>query len=159
MGWLREFFRGFDVCGFCPPLAPIDEFPNCTEKSTGPQSWQDEEEPILRIAYWRDRCFLAERLIGKTLTQQEVGRARHIMGLEDKSQRQREEITSMRMIAEYRNRQLEAANLIVRCNGGCTGGIIGSPEKINEELVAEVERTAKRLREWWRNYQYRQKNP
>ena len=141
------------------PMPPVDELPDYRiEKSTGPQSWQDEEEPILRVAYWRDRCFLAERLVGKTLTKQEVGRARHIDGLEEKFKRQAEEITTMRDIAVYRNRQLEAANLIIRCNGGCTGGVIGSPEKIDEKLVAEVERTAKRLREWWSNYQYRQKN-
>lgn len=124
-------------------------------ESTNP-AWKEDHSPMMRELYWQRRCELAEELLKHTLTNKEIGRACHIHDLEEKNNRLKAEITHQREAAEYRNRQLIASNLIVSCSGGCETGIMGCKDKINEEVVAEVERTAKRLRSWWTNYQFKQ---
>ena len=121
-------------------------------------AWASDESQILRMVYWRDRCELAEELLHHVLTRKEIGRACHIHDLETKVKRLQDETTEQRLIAEYRNRQLRAANLITYCTGGCKGGICGSDEKIDDELVSEVEMIAKRLRGWWVNHEARIKD-
>lgn len=120
--------------------------------------WADGGSEILRSVYWEERCRLAESLLHKLLTNQEIGRACHIHDLEIKVKRLQEEINEQRLISEYRNRQLRAANLITYCTGGCKGGICGFDEKIDEALVSEVETIAKRLRSWLINHIHRIKN-
>jgi len=121
-------------------------------------AWKDDCSEILRTVYWQRRCELAEKLLRHVFTKREIGRACHILALEEKVKALQSEITSQREAAEHRNRQLRAANLIVSCSGGCDGGIIGSKENVDEKLVCEVERTANRLRAWWNNYRSRQQN-
>lgn len=121
-------------------------------------AWQSDNCELLRTIYWERRCELAEGLLKHVFTGKEIGRACHIHALEEKIEKLQSEITFQREAAEYRNRQFKAANLIVSCTGGCDTGIIGSKDKINEELVCEVERTAKRIRSWWVNYQYREQH-
>ena len=116
-------------------------------------AWQNSDRELLRTVYWEERCRLAERLLNHVFTKKEIGRAYHINALEKKVGKLQEEVTHQRKAAEYRNRQLRAANLIISCTGGCDTGVIGSKESINEELVGEVERTAKRLRTPPHNYQ------
>ncbi|KKN98900.1 hypothetical protein LCGC14_0141410 [marine sediment metagenome] len=118
-------------------------------------SWEFDDSDLIKMYYWRDRCRLAEKLIQHVLTRKDVGRALHIHGLEEKLRKLQEEMTHQRIAAEVRNKQLKAANMIVCCTGGCEGGIIGSSDKVEEELVVEVERTAKRLRQWWENRKHR----
>jgi len=115
-------------------------------------AWADSEHSCLREVYWRDRCLLAEDLLKYVFNQKELGRACHIRDLEHKVKSLKDEITHQRIAGEVRNRQLKAANLIVLCTGGCDGGLFGNNDDINEELIAEVERTAKRLRMWYNNY-------
>lgn len=119
-------------------------------------AWETGDSSILREVYWERRCKLAESLLKHVFTKKEIGRACHIYDLETKVKELQKQITIQREAAEYRNRQLKAANLIVCCTGGCDTGIMGSKEAISEEIVCEVERTAKRLRSWWNNYRYRQ---
>ena len=119
-------------------------------------SWKDDDREILRTIYWERRCELAEKLLKHVFTNKEIGRACHIHDLEVKVKNLQRTVTDQREASEYRNRQLKAANLIVCCTGGCDTGIIGSKGEINEEIVSEVERTAKRLRSWWENYKYKQ---
>lgn len=118
--------------------------------------WKTNDHHLIRVIYWERRCELAESLLKHVFTGKEIGRACHIHDLETKVKELQHEITFQREAAEYRNRQLKAANLIVSCTGGCDDGIIGSKEAISEEIVCEVERTAKRLRSWWNNYRSRQ---
>lgn len=120
-------------------------------------AWKNNDDEIIRTIYWEQRCELAEELLKHVFTNKEIGRACHIHDLEKKVKKLQKEVTFQREVAEYRNRQLKAANLIVSCTGGCDTGIIGFPDKITEEIVTEVERIAKRLRGWWVNYQSRQK--
>lgn len=118
--------------------------------------WRDSDCEILRTEYWKERCILAEKLLRHVFTKKEIGRACHIHDLETKVKHLQNEITNQREAAECRNRQLKAANLIVLCSGGCEGGILGSRDKIDEELVSEVEMIASRLRLWLVNYRSRQ---
>lgn len=120
--------------------------------------WASAESEILRMVYWRDRCGLAEKLLQHVLTRKEIGRACHIHDLEIKVKKLQREVTHQREASEYRNAQLRAANLITYCTGGCKGGICGSDEAITEEVVAEVEMIAKRLRSWLINHNGRVKN-
>lgn len=120
--------------------------------------WASNENAIIREVYWKDRCRLAEELLKHVLTRKEIGRACHIHDLEIKVKRLQDEITEQRLIAEYRNGQLRAANLITYCTGGCKGGICGYDEKVDEELVSEVEKIAKRIRIWLTNHDHREKN-
>lgn len=119
-------------------------------------SWRTDDYHLMRTIYWERRCELAESLLKHVFTKKEIGRACHIHDLEIKVKKLQIEITHQRKAAEYRNRQLEAANLIISCTGGCDDGVIGDKDKVTEEIVSEVERTSKRLRSWWNNYKYRQ---
>lgn len=119
-------------------------------------SWENSDCELLKTVYWRERCVLAEKLLSHVFTKKEIGRACHIHDLEIKVKQLQNEITRQRGAAEYRNRQLKAANLIVLCSGGCEGGILGSRHRIDEELVSDVETIAKRLRSWLVNYRSRQ---
>ncbi len=118
--------------------------------------WKHSDSEVLRTVYWEERCALAEKLLRHVLTNQEIGRACHIHDLETKVKNLQNQITNQREVAEYRNRQLKTANLIVLCSGGCEGGILGSQDKIDEELVGDVEKIARRLRTWLTNYRGRQ---
>jgi len=118
--------------------------------------WKDSDCEILRTSYWQKRCSLAEKLLRHVFTKKEIGRACHIHDLETKVKQLQNEVTNQREAAEYRNRQLKAINLIVLCSGGCEGGILGSKDKIDEELVGDVETIASRLRSWLTNYRSRQ---
>ncbi len=117
-------------------------------------AWKNECD-ILQAIYWRDRCGLAENLLKHVFTDREIGRACHIHDLEIKVKRLQREITILREVAEYRNTQLKATDLIVSCTGGCKGSTIGSKDEVDEETVCEVERIAQRLRTWLGNYQAR----
>ena len=122
-------------------------------------AYKDHRDPIMREIYWEERCRLAETLLKRhVISNKEIGRACHIYDLEEKVKTLQNQITCQRGAAEYRNRQLRAANIIISCTGGCDTGIIGSKDQINEEVVCEVETIAKRLRHWWNNYHHRQKN-
>ena len=118
-------------------------------------NWKNDDCEILREVYWRERCVLAEQLLKHVFTNKEIGRACHIHDLEEKIERLQDEVTHQRKAAEYRNNQLRAANLIVSCSGGCEDGVIGDKDKVNEEMVSEVELIAKRLRSWFVNYRGR----
>jgi len=120
-------------------------------------SWARDENKMLRMIYWRDRCGLAEKLLEHVLTRKEIGRACHIHDLEIKVKRLKKEVTEQKLVSEYRTRQLKAANLITLCSGGCIDGILGSYEKIDNNFVSDVERIAKRLRTWLTNYNYKHK--
>lgn len=119
-------------------------------------AWRNDHRAMIRETYWEQRCQLAEELLKHVLTNKEIGRACHIHDLEKKIKHLQLEVTHQREAAEYRNRQLQATNLIVSCSGGCESGIMGSRDRINEEMVSGVERIAKRLRSWWTNYQFKQ---
>jgi hypothetical protein len=121
-------------------------------------SWRDSDDEILQSIYWRERCYLAERLLKHVFTNQEIGRAHHIADIEAKLKLLKEQITDLRETAECRNKQLAATNIIACCTGGCLTGIIGDPYKVTEELVVEVERIAERLRSWFANRQSRLRN-
>lgn len=120
--------------------------------------WEKSDCEILRNAYWEERCALAERLLTHVFTKKEIGRASHIHDLEAKVKHLQREITNQREAAEYRNRQLKATNLIVSCSGGCENGIFGSRDRIDEELVGDVETIASRLRSWLTNHNSRVRN-
>jgi hypothetical protein len=69
----------------------------------------------------------------------------------------REELTTARLGAERRNKDLDALHL-VWCNGGCNSGVhryCGNKEEITEEVVALAEHHVKRLREWFQNYKFK----
>lgn len=117
--------------------------------------WQNSDKDFLKAAYWREKCYLAERLLKHVFTDQEIGRAHHIADIESKLKILKEQITDLRETAEYKNKQLAATNIIACCTGGCLSGIMGDPHIVTEELVAEVERITKRLRSWFNNRQYR----
>ncbi len=122
-------------------------------------AYRYHQNSVMKEIYWEERCRLAEALLKRhVISNKAIGRACHIYDLEEKVKTLQKEITFQREAAEYRNRQLRAANIIISCTGGCDTGIIGSKDKIDEEMVCEVERTAKRLRHWWNTYQYRQRN-
>ncbi len=114
--------------------------------------WATSDCEILKIAYWEERCALAEKLLENVLTKKEIGRACHIHDLEEKVKQLQFEVTNQREAAEYRNRQLEVTNLIALCSGGCKGGILGSDDKVTEEMVSDVEKIAERLRSWLVNH-------
>lgn len=75
--------------------------------------------------------------------------------------RLREEIRQMQLAAERRNRDLDALHL-VWCDGGCETGVHrfdgGGPEAIHQEIVDAAVRNTERLKRWWANRLYRQKN-
>ncbi len=121
-------------------------------------NWAIGNSKILQTIYWKDRCLFAEHLLKHVFTCREIGRACHINDLEEKVVKLRKEITYQREVAEYRNKQLKAANLIVLCTGGCEGGIMGNDDKIDETAVSNVEMIAKRLRSWLTNHYYRSNN-
>lgn len=121
-------------------------------------AWANDSSDIIKMLYWRERCFIAEKLLNNFLDQKEIGRACHIDALETKVERLKEEIRYQQGVAEYRNRQLNAANLITLCTGGCPGGIMGDGNKIDEQTVCDVEMIAKRMRSWFVNHLYKEKN-
>ncbi len=72
----------------------------------------------------------------------------------------REELTTARLGAERRNKDLDALHL-VWCNGGCNSGVhryCGNKEEITEEVVALAERHVKRLREWFQSYKFKNRH-
>jgi len=60
-------------------------------------------------------------------------------------------IAGMQTAAERRNRALDALHW-VWCSGGCETGVhrfCGHPDEVTEDVVATLEREAKRLRAWY----------
>lgn len=99
----------------------------------------------------RERERLENVLRSDYHTDKELNHAKHMADLEVKVKRLKKEVTWMRKALEDRNRQLAATNIITYCSGGCDGGI-PDKEKMTQEIVDEVRRTANRLENWWGNY-------
>ena len=78
----------------------------------------------------------------------------------NKVKRLRAEITMISESNGLRNVELDAMHY-VWCNGGCHGGVHRFDEKgpagVTEEIVQAAERNTQRLRQWFNNYQAKQK--
>jgi hypothetical protein len=72
--------------------------------------------------------------------------------------RLRTEIRRMQLVAEERNRQLDAMHW-VWCSGGCPAGIHRfdgkGPAALTQAIVDEAVRNTERLKRWWGTWQYR----
>jgi hypothetical protein len=84
-----------------------------------------------------------------------------IRELEGKLSRQKAMLAMQQDVLKTRSHQLDAMHW-VWCTG-CDGGVhrfadedgVMRHAKLNEEVVAQAERNARRLRAWWENYKYR----
>jgi hypothetical protein len=87
-----------------------------------------------------------------------AGYGRIIASLEHKLQNIKREVTQLNEALRSKNQALDAQHY-VWCNGGCTSGTHRySENKITEEIVQEAERQVKRLRVWWENHKFRNKD-
>ncbi len=87
-------------------------------------------------------------------TDKDWNRALHMIDLESKNKKLKDEITILREKAEVFNKQLYATGLIVNCTG-CDAGKPFDGENLTEEKVKMVEQLAGRLRVWFDNHKYR----
>lgn len=78
-----------------------------------------------------------------------------IRDLEAKIARQKRELAQKDRTLAARSRQLDAMAW-VWCDGGCPGGVLRhTTGDLTEEIVAEAERNAARLRRWFDNAAFR----
>lgn len=90
-------------------------------------------------------------------TKKDARHAEHWNALNDKVRKLKHEITTLREVAEHRNRQMKAVKYIVYCTA-CMAGGPSNKDTITEQEVSDVEQVAKRLRGWWTNVEYRRKH-
>lgn len=121
-------------------------------------NWKHSGDPVLEAHYYRERCYLAERIIREVLTGKQIGRAHHMADLEDRVKTLRREVRIKQEAAERRNLKLRATNMIVGCTAACTDATFEDAGVIDEAFVAEVERIATRLRSWFNNWEARKRN-
>ena len=75
--------------------------------------------------------------------------------LRQKIHNQARQIRDMQVVAERKNRELDALHL-VWCTGACPNGVHRWSDLIvTEELVATAERNTKRLRQWYSGVKFR----
>lgn len=98
--------------------------------------------------YERRRADRLEDILKREFSHEELKRAEHFRGIENKNKRLREEVRSMQLKAEEFNRLLYATGLIVHCTG-CIAGAPDHYKDLTEEKVQQVEQIARRLRLWW----------
>lgn len=102
----------------------------------------------------RQRAERAEGILKGVLDSPEFRRLTHMYDLERKNRVLKREVRAAQIALEDRNRTVAATNLVINCTG-CDAGGPPDREAVTEEVVAEVERIARRLRTWLRNHQDR----
>jgi len=112
------------------------------------ESWR--HNPALRGLYWRLRSMAVEAVLRICFRRKSRNRAEHIRGLETKCARQAEEITEMRLQAEFRNSERRALNILVACDGPCNRAYMDDPSSVDEDVVRIAVYSTLRLLHWWR---------
>ncbi len=81
--------------------------------------------------------------------------------LEEKIKDQKKQIRIVQESLERKNKEFDSMHFVL-CSGGCEGGIhrYGDMKevKLTEEIVKMAEGNTSRLRTWWSNYKYRNKD-
>ena len=121
-------------------LHPSDKYLN---------SWKNDISPRIRSLYWRARANYAELILKICFTNRTRNRSEHIRGLEEKVKNQKEEITNMREILEYRNKERKALNILVACDGPCNRAYMENPSDVDQKTVDIIKRNYERFIHWW----------
>ncbi len=112
--------------------------------------WRLSRDSYVRIVYWRTRAYIAEACLKILFNKKSRSLVEHLHNLENKCGSQAEEITKMRLVAEERNKERKALNILVACDGNCNRDYMDDPESVDEDVVRNVVWNALRLLHWWR---------
>lgn len=102
-----------------------------------------------QLMHWQLRAFISEAILRICFRKKSIRRAEHIYHLEQKVKRQGEELRSMQLYLEQKNREHKALNILVACDGPCNKPYMDDPSSVNEEVVRLVMQNAGRLQRWW----------
>ncbi len=111
--------------------------------------WRSNKSDLIRMVYWRTRAEIAESCLRILFKIKQRNLAEHINDLEQKCKRQAWEITNMREVAEERNKERKALNILVACDGNCNAPYMEDPSQIDEQVIRLVVGNALRLVHWW----------
>lgn len=113
--------------------------------------------------YWFNQYYTTSRLLERAERALKIKYGdkaeyvKHISDLEKKNKILKRQVRSMQLKAEEFNRTLYATGYLVNCTG-CWDGRPYKAEELTEVKVEQAEWLVKRLRTWWENHKYREKN-